>query len=767
MNTILLVEDDRRLAAHWQQSLETEGFRVIHETSVEGAIDVLDETTVDLVVTDIVLEADDEQLSVAGGLAVISYIALNIDPQPMIIATSGLDSNSTFVDRNFKRMDSLRALRKPVEVELLLGTIRELTEQKENERGQKSSGSRQSVAEQELRDVLESNQAMLKLLGMTDGVWDWKLGSETVAYAPGFRKLLGFEGDDALGFPDTLDSFSNRIHPEDREGIWASVNKALQLRSPFVHEYRMRRKDDSYIWVRSRATTSYDENGNAVRMVGSTFDITEQKEASRRLKENSEKIRGIFDNTNTFIGLLSTEGELLEANQAALGGELERGDVIGKPYWETPGWAHSVELQQRLKKAIAKAASGEKDRIRAERPNPDSDEPEIIDVTVSPIYSDEGEIIYLLTEGIDVTAEQRAFQKLRLAEKRFREVADITAPCWITEVDTSCSWLNRQWLEYTGLPLAEQLGFGWLQVVHPGDVETTKAIYLNAAEKQLDFSLEYRLRRYDGEYRKHRVIGCAQRDENDQFNGYVGHSVDVEDEHAQVELQKLNAELNLSNKDLEQFAYAASHDLQEPLRAVSGFVQLLQRKYEEVLDEQGQGYIQNAVDGVGRMGEVIDGLLNYSRVGNENLDFKQVDLNDVMTVVRSNLAELIGRTSATLKVEAMPTIRGNGVLLNQLFQNLVGNALKYRSDQSPEIKVWYDSPGNMVRLFVKDNGIGIPEEYRKQIFGLFKRLHHRGEYPGTGLGLAIVKRIVERHEGTICVESNPEGGSCFVVELPH
>lgn len=365
MNTILLVEDDRRLAAHWQQSLETEGFRVIHETSVEGAIDVLDETTVDLVVTDIVLEADDEQLSVAGGLAVISYIALNIDPQPMIIATSGLDANSTFVDRNFKRMDSLRALRKPVEVELLLGTIRELTEQKENERGQKSSGSRQSFAEQELRDVLESNQAMLKLLGMTDGVWDWKLGSETVAYAPGFRKLLGFEGDDTLGFPDTLDSFSNRIHPEDREGIWASVNKALQLRSPFVHEYRMRRKDDSYIWVRSRATTSYDENGNAVRMVGSTFDITEQKEASRRLKENSEKIRGIFDNTNTFIGLLSTEGELLEANQAALGGELERGDVIGKPYWETPGWAHSVELQQRLKKAIAKAASGEKDRIRA------------------------------------------------------------------------------------------------------------------------------------------------------------------------------------------------------------------------------------------------------------------------------------------------------------------------------------------------------------------------------------------------------------------
>ena len=123
MNTILLVEDDRRLAAHWQQSLETEGFRVIHETSVEGAIDVLDETTVDIVVTDIVLEADDEQLSVAGGLAVISYIALNIDPQPMIIATSGLDSNSTFVDRNFKRMDSLRALRKPVEVELLLSLI--------------------------------------------------------------------------------------------------------------------------------------------------------------------------------------------------------------------------------------------------------------------------------------------------------------------------------------------------------------------------------------------------------------------------------------------------------------------------------------------------------------------------------------------------------------------------------------------------------------------------------------------------------------------
>ncbi|MEO1525118.1 MAG: PAS domain S-box protein [Planctomycetota bacterium] len=316
MTTILLVEDNRPLAAHWQQSLEAEGYRVIHETSVEAAIDVMEDTTLDLVITDIVLESDNEQLALSGGLAVISYIALNLDPQPKIIATSG-DSQSPFVDGNFSRLNSMRRLRKPVAVETLLETIRALLEV------EVSAGDTKA----ETRSALQS-RLMLQVFGETSGVWDWQVGTDNAEYSTGWRKMLGFDAKDLEGFPNTLQAFDERVHPDDKQALWDAVENAFQQQSLFDHEFRVRNRDDEYIWVQSRGTATYGADGKPIRLVGATHNVTSRKQAEfernaalESLKQRTADLRRTqyaVDNVADPVFMVGQDGGIVYANKQAV-----------------------------------------------------------------------------------------------------------------------------------------------------------------------------------------------------------------------------------------------------------------------------------------------------------------------------------------------------------------------------------------------------------------------------------------------------------------
>ncbi len=225
-------------------------------------------------------------------------------------------------------------------------------------------------------------------------------------------------------------------------------------------------------------------------------------------------------------------------------------------------------------------------------------------------------------------------------------------------------------------------------------------------------------------------------------------------------------DLARSNRDLEQFAYAASHDLQEPLRAVAGFVALLQQRYGGQLDEKADGYIRSAVDGAVRMQTLIDGLLSYSRVGTSRRAAAPADARKSLDHALANLQASIEESGANIVVEAMPVIQADTVQLAQLFQNLIANAIKFRGDKPPEIAVGAQREGDAWRFWVRDNGIGIDPQYTERIFMIFQRLHTRRAYVGTGIGLAICKRIVERHGGRIWVESQLGAGSTFYFTLP-
>jgi light-regulated signal transduction histidine kinase (bacteriophytochrome) len=226
-------------------------------------------------------------------------------------------------------------------------------------------------------------------------------------------------------------------------------------------------------------------------------------------------------------------------------------------------------------------------------------------------------------------------------------------------------------------------------------------------------------------------------------------------------------ELRRSNQELEQFAYVASHDLQEPLRKIASFCNLLESRYAEQLDERENVYLHYIVDGAMRMQALVNDLLLYSRVTTRGMEFALTDTNDVLQEALANLDVAVAESNACVTHDLLPTAYGDTKQLARLFQNLIGNAIKYRGEAPPEVHVSVLKKGDEWVFSVRDNGIGIAPEYAERIFVIFQRLHTREEYGGTGIGLSVCKKIVERHGGRIWVESEEGCGATFYFSLPQ
>jgi light-regulated signal transduction histidine kinase (bacteriophytochrome) len=257
---------------------------------------------------------------------------------------------------------------------------------------------------------------------------------------------------------------------------------------------------------------------------------------------------------------------------------------------------------------------------------------------------------------------------------------------------------------------------------------------------------------------------------SNQFRGRIPVMQDVETEEGQscceVRLKHCLAELERSNREMEAFARVVAHDLQEPLRIVSGFLNLLEERYGDRLDEKAREYIGFAVDGAGRMQGLIQSLFDFYRIGNKVLDLAPVNLGELLDAVLMALRARIEESGARIDRGPLPELVADGILLHQVLLHLIGNALKFRGAAAPEVRVEAERKEDHWLVSVRDNGIGIEMAQAERIFEVFQRLHEREKYEGTGMGLAICKKIVERHGGRIWVESAPGQGSTFRFTLP-
>ncbi|MEA3427379.1 MAG: PAS domain S-box protein [Bacteroidota bacterium] len=366
-------------------------------------------------------------------------------------------------------------------------------------------------------------------------------------------------------------------------------------------------------------------------------------------------------------------------------------------------------------------------------------------------------------------------EAVKLSNRNYDMVARATNDAiWDWDLETGNVLRSGQGLEiFFGYDLKEAASEEdfWNKRVHPDDLQSLldDQAKILADPSQLYWEDEYRFMKKDGQYAYVFDRGYIIRDENGIATRVLGATRDItERKKSEALLLELNTrlkqradELAASNVELERFAYIASHDMQEPLRMITSFLQLFKKKYEDQIDETAEQYIHFAMDGADRMKKLIMDLLEYSRVGSNKDNFSEVDTNVLLKEVVNVFMGRIDEMKATVVVGDLPSVTANRIQIFQLFQNLLGNALKYHSGQSPLIEINGKEEATHYLFSVKDNGIGIKPIFFEKIFVLFQRLHHKNEYSGTGIGLSICKKIVERHGGKIWVESEPGKGSCF------
>lgn len=585
---------------------------------------------------------------------------------------------------------------------------------------------------------------------------------------------------DSFDKPDINSWIDYFMEGYDRDTIKQKVKEAIQEQKPWDEELKIVTKTGKVKWVRTIGDTEFVA-GECIRVFGSFQDIDVRKQTELILQKNLKELKDykFALDQSSIVSTTNANGVILSVNDNFCQiSKYSRDELLGQNHNIVNSGFHSKEFFNQLWSTIL-AGNVWKGEVK----NKAKDGTFYwVYTTIIPFLDSLRNVQQFLSIRFDITDEKNIEEALKISNDRYDLVGKATNDA-IFDLD-----VVHNSIEWVGEGLGSVMGFESFidkkptnthlkDFVHPDDMQRVMEKQMAALVNPNDFlwNDEFRFKNAAGGYLQVHARGIIIKDQNGKGLRVIGSIQDItklrENENR---LQELNKDLEdqtkalaISNEELEQFAYVASHDLQEPLRMVTSFMAQLEKKYGDVIDEKGKKYIEYAVDGAKRMRQIILDLLDYSRVGKMDDQKEDIDLNELLKGIQILFRKQMEEKKAMLRITPMPVVHSFVAPMQQVFQNLIGNALKFTKPNVPAmVRIGSEDLGEYWKFSISDNGIGIEVEDLEKIFIIFKQLNSKEEFPGSGIGLAVTKKIIEKQGGNIWVESQIGHGSTFYFTLP-
>lgn len=590
------------------------------------------------------------------------------------------------------------------------------------------------------------------------GIWDWDVASNTSIWDDNMYQLYGL---DRATSPSAGEIWFGALHPEDKPRIVDAVELALRSGKQLDARFRIVIPTGPIRHMHVIASVERDAEGRPLRMLGVNWDVTTEELALQQLRETEQRWNFALQGTGDGVwdwNLETDEAFLSERSRELLGhprtGVITRADRARAVH---PDDFERVRAGMQAHLRGETQCFSEEYRVR----RPEGDFVWVHGLGRVMARDSRGTPLRMVGTYKDITERRLAQAALEQRETLLRQfIAHTPAAIAVLDRDMRYMQASQRWLTDYKLVGQDIIGKSHYEVF-PDLPERWRDVHQRVLSGGVDSCDDDPFVRSDGSVEWLQWEARPWHEADGSIGGVIFFTqVITTRKQLELKLAERNEQLSRSNAELEQFAYAASHDLQEPLRAVTGCTQLLAHRYESALDADAGLLVRHIVDGAARMKTLIEGLLQLSRV-NGRASRTATGATWAARQALLNLDASIVACNGRVSLEPLPDVVADATQLVQLFQNLIGNAIKYQNGRTPEVSITSQPVAGGHQFSIRDNGIGIAHEYFERIFGVFQRLHTREEYPGTGIGLSICRKIVERHGGRIWLESAPGCGSTF------